>query len=355
MSTKTNFKRIALVAVAALGLGVISSVPSNAAVSSLTTTVVNGTSSFTRSDTTTAATLNLAGLMEANDCITIVLVTKSVPSGTVPAVFITNLDSTTSTISGYVIDTYAASAAGNLVRQGTNGTLPRLETTVAATQVRISKNTGAASINQKFGIQLDSATARVAGTYTYTALIKTYNAGSTLNNSPTAQPDSTVAVDISVVVAAAASTSTVPVAANSFVDILASAQASGSDANDAIINGVATAGTVAGYIYVGNRNAENAVSVAEDSLTATVVGAGQVCSAALAASPTAITCGKSIKVSAIGDYQFILQGDGSSGTSQITVTSSVAGYNVSKNASFYLAAPKTITATVGHPIFRVGT
>ena len=69
MSTKTNFKRIALVAIAALGLGVLSSVPSNAAWSgtagtSLTLTVTNGTAGLTgaRSDSTTAGTFGVRGL-----------------------------------------------------------------------------------------------------------------------------------------------------------------------------------------------------------------------------------------------------------------------------------------------------
>ena len=51
MSTTTNFKRIALVAVAALGMGLLSSAPSQAAFSGtagsqLTITVVNGTGSL---------------------------------------------------------------------------------------------------------------------------------------------------------------------------------------------------------------------------------------------------------------------------------------------------------------------
>jgi len=84
MSTKTNFKRIALVAVAALGMGVLSSVPSQAAVSGLTVTATDGTSSFAVSDSTTAANLNITALMEIGDSITVQVVTKSVPVGTVP-------------------------------------------------------------------------------------------------------------------------------------------------------------------------------------------------------------------------------------------------------------------------------
>ena len=41
MSTKTNFKRIALIAVASLGLGILSSVPSQAAVNADTLTIKN--------------------------------------------------------------------------------------------------------------------------------------------------------------------------------------------------------------------------------------------------------------------------------------------------------------------------
>jgi len=357
MSTKTNFKRIALVAVAALGLGVLSSVPSQAAVANLTVTAVDGTASIGSSDSRTAGTLTVAGLMEANDSITINLVTKSVPGGSVPGVTIQNLDSSTPSIGSYVIDTFAAAGAGNLVRAGQNGVMVVNATpNAAATMVRLSKTTSAANVSHTFGIQLDSATARVAGTYTYTALIKTFNAGSALNNTAgTAQPDQTIVKDISIVVAASVNVATVPSAVTSFVDILSAAQASGSDASDAVITSVSTAGTAAGYIYVGNRNAANGVTTAEDSVTATVTGAGQVCAAALSATPTATTCGKSIKVSAIGDYQFILQADGTAGSSSIAVSSSVAGWSFTKSATFFAKAAKTITATVAHPLLKVGT
>ena len=62
MSTKTNFKRIALVAVAALGLGTLSSVPAQAAVSGLTLTVTNGTAGLAgvRTDSTNAAKFTIA-------------------------------------------------------------------------------------------------------------------------------------------------------------------------------------------------------------------------------------------------------------------------------------------------------
>ena len=109
MSTKTNFKRIALVAVAALGLGVLSSVPSNAATSGLTVTVTNGTSvAGGQSDSRNAATINIQAFLGANDSMTVYVVEKSRPAGTVLPVFY-NLDSATPTMAGgYVLETGAA-------------------------------------------------------------------------------------------------------------------------------------------------------------------------------------------------------------------------------------------------------
>jgi hypothetical protein len=356
MSTKTNFKRIALVAVAALGMGVLSSVPVNAATSSLVATTVAGTSSFNKSDSTTAATLSLSGLMEAGDSVTVVLVTKSVPAGSVPAVTIQNLDSSTSTLTNFTIDTFAASGAANLVRAGTNGVMAvNVTPAAAATMVRLSKTTAAGSFNQTFGIQLDSATARIAGTYTYTALIKAYNAGTAASNSPTAQPDQTISTDISIVVAAATSVATVPSTVTSFVNLLAAGTAAGTaSGSDVVVSSVSTAGTNAGYIFVGNRNAADGSATAQDSVTATVTGAGQVCATTGFATPVVGTCGKSLKVSAIGDYQFVLQADGSAGTSTVAISSSVAGWSFTKSATFYAKAAKTITATLAHPLLKVG-
>jgi hypothetical protein len=370
MSTKTNFKRIALVAVAALGLGVLSSVPSQAAVSNLTVTVTNATGTLSGgiSDSRNAATINIVGLLEAGDSVTVTMLTKSVPAGGSEKIYFQNLDSATPTIAAatYAVDTLAAAAQPNVANGGdpvTSRNLAVRDTVLASNggtagaTLRISKITGPANINHTFGVQLDSSvgsTTRLAGTYTFTAIIKAYNKASTLNNASAPQPDQTIVKDVVITIAASTDVSETPSAVTSFVDILSTAQASGSDASDAVITSVSTASTVAGYIYVGNRNSANGVSTALDSITATVTGAGQVCSAALSATPTAVICGKSLKVSATGDYQFILQADGTAGSSSITVSSSVAGWSSTKSATFYAKAAKTITATVAHPALKVG-
>jgi hypothetical protein len=65
MSTKTNFKRIALVAVAALGAGVLSVAPANAAVTSLATAdAVQNANVCTVSDSTDTAIVKVGGVVK---------------------------------------------------------------------------------------------------------------------------------------------------------------------------------------------------------------------------------------------------------------------------------------------------
>ena len=121
MSTTTNFKRSALVAVAALGMGLLSSTPSQAAFtgaagSQLTVTSAAGTGSLTgaASDSTTAATVSVTGLaLAASDSYTIVTAKKSWPAlmtGTsTPQLLLMLKDTATST--GKTVAT-ATTAAG---------------------------------------------------------------------------------------------------------------------------------------------------------------------------------------------------------------------------------------------------
>jgi len=370
MSTKTNFKRIALVAVAALGLGVLSSVPAQAVISPLTVTVVDGTATLAKSDSTTAATITISGGMEVGDSYTVSVIRKSAPVATTGLTFLYNLDSLTpGSTTGWRVDTSVVVAGGIAAHANANAdtnVLPAKESvTVVSTsgaqvnQIRVGRTSSNSYGSYKFGLQLDSATARTAGTYAYTVVIKGYNtlatapAGSLVANKVA---DQTVERDINITVAAAATASTTPSAVTSFVNLKAAGTAAGAaTAADAVTTSVGTAGTTAGYLFVGNRNASDGSSTAEDSITATVTGAGLVCTTTGFASPTVGTCGKSIKVAATGDVQFALQADGTSGSSSIVVSSSVAGWSVTKAASYYLAAAKTLTATVAHPNLKVGT
>ena len=88
MSTKTNFKRIALVAVASLGLGVLSSVPSQAQIlNTVTVTTVAGSATTATSDSSTAATAGVTFMSTSGagvgfgDSVVVQSIVKSTPAG----------------------------------------------------------------------------------------------------------------------------------------------------------------------------------------------------------------------------------------------------------------------------------
>jgi hypothetical protein len=347
MSTKTNFKRIALVAVAALGLGVLSSVPAQAAVSGFTVTVADGTAGLAgvKTDSTNAATITLTGVIGTADSITVSLVEQSKPASTTPVISIMNLDSLTPTLQNTMtIDSQTTVTAA----AGTTGAAIAVLDTARSGTVRLSQTSGDKYFSHKLGVQLDSATStRLAGTYTYQVIVKTYEVGQTL------QPTTTQTKTLNIVIAAAADVSNTAVAANGFAFLSPTTTTLGSGTatmTDSSISALATVGTTRGYLYVGVRNAANGAGTADESLTATVTGVGLVCLA------DGTSCGKSLGPisTTAGDYEFQLRGDGAGGTSSIKVTGSVTGASYTKTVSYYTAAAKTITATVAHPALRVG-
>ena len=86
MSTKTTFKRIALVAVASLGLGILSVVPSTAAVSSETFTATADATSINVGDSVTITVAN-EFTSSAQDTTTIVVDSSTTGSGYIQKVY----------------------------------------------------------------------------------------------------------------------------------------------------------------------------------------------------------------------------------------------------------------------------
>jgi len=354
MSTKTNFKRIALVAVAALGMGVLSSAPSQATPIGTTITVGASagatllTSTTVSSDTTTGAFFTVQSLLQATgDSTSVTFVKKSEPAGSTVAARMIYIDTVGSTVARVAI---AANAA-----VGTDATrLSQSESTTAGTAWFINASTANNYAGGTFNISLESATATAkAGTYTYTVIATNYTGATASATQYTA--------DVSIVVGNSTALSTTASSAKSFVDLKSTGRTnSATDATDDVITAVSTvSSTNAGFIYVGNRNSSDAATLAVDSLTATVTGAGVICAtsdATPAVSPTVTVCGKQLLNLAItGDYQFVARGDGTSGVSTINVTTTKSGMNVTKSLTYYASAAKTITATVGHPLLKVGT
>jgi len=81
MSTKTTFKRVALVAVAALGLGVMSVVPSNAAAQLDSISVSAASTTQNTTETLTATAVTVTGTLAAVKGVDTLTVTATIQSG----------------------------------------------------------------------------------------------------------------------------------------------------------------------------------------------------------------------------------------------------------------------------------
>jgi trimeric autotransporter adhesin len=162
MSTTTTFKRIALVAVAALGLGVLSSVPSQASIPAGNITIsgqTNGTVTAAKSDSATAAKFALTYLKTAtDDSVAVTTTLKSRATG-----------STGSNIALMPLDTKTSSVANTF-------TAPALgESNTAGVNVAFS---GSGYVGGTFAVFLESATTvRTAGDYVVTVIVTPYENG----------------------------------------------------------------------------------------------------------------------------------------------------------------------------------
>ena len=342
MSSTTNFKRIALVAVAALGMGVLSSVPSQAAFSgavgsqlTLSATAAAGSLAGSASDSSTAGTISVSGLaLLGTESYTVTAVAKSQPalSTTQPALRFMVVDSIGST-----------TASGAPALTGLTASLA--PDAAAYTQLQADSRTtmiatanGAGYVNVKYKFFQDSATGnRVAGTYVYTAIVTPFTASAGAGTSQT--------IDLSVVITESAA---VTAAASKTVDSTKSTAFLGTAAGaavDATLTGEATASATAlGVLSVRTYNA--ASQAARESVTVSISGAGILKSGTVA--------GTSLVLDASGaDADISVLPDGRTGVATISVKTTTVTF-ANKTVTFYAKAAKTITATVATPLLKVG-
>jgi hypothetical protein len=135
MSTKTNFKRVALVAVASLGLGVLTSVaPANAAFASATLVATNGTTgvctSGTAADAANARYVSVGGVQ----AITFQATATSEVSITGPAVFASGGVDGTVASDGLSLTTAAAATVIQVRFTGTGGVQVSFDDSTEATE-----------------------------------------------------------------------------------------------------------------------------------------------------------------------------------------------------------------------------
>jgi len=325
MSTKTNFKRIALVAVAALGMGLISSVPSRAAtIGEAVVTVSNGTATLGKSDSVGAATIAVRAFTESSSDTISINVTMGVkPSGAVGG---------TDSIMVTAIDTASATAVTTLVGRGsTAGTFAVPFGTDSGSvgssgtfggQITGVSNAFAAG---KFAYFLDTGLVRTAGTYTMNYVVRVY-AGATVSTTKVYAGT----FDIVVTNSNLGAVGSVTAAGTSTAVMTKQGTGEGTDETD--LSAVMTpTGAAIANIVVTQKTAAGAP--ARESVTVTT-SIGNLADAATLAGST--VSGKSLTLEAAsnGVNTVYLFADGTSGRATITIkTTSVTFSN--KSAVFY--------------------
>jgi hypothetical protein len=315
MSTKTTFKRVALVAVAALGLGTMSVAPSSAAVlvgsATNTLAMVSSSTTITAGETATATFTSSFVASAIGDTVTVNAYQTSTQVGVTTKIYLS--DSSTS-----------VAGAVNAVTPGSQSS--------AGSTAAVASN-AAASITATYKLLVVAPT--VAGTYTYS-----------IYATPTTGTAYTTALTWSFTVTAQDSVPT----ANSTVT-LRSGDASGtaaspfggttegSDSSTALTASKSILGTApAATIYVVQKNAS---STANESITVTATGPAYI-STSNSVRPTAGTA-LTLKNVAAGT-PFYVWSTGTAGTATITTSTSSLALGT-KTIKFFGAAAKVAVST----------
>jgi len=331
MSTKTNFKRIALIAVASLGLGILSSVPSQAAVNadSLTIKNTNGvtTSEFAvaNGDTITAQTSARAVLSflpgTANsDSLTIVAALVTAPTGNTALPYMAVAETTSAQV---------RTTTGAVVNVGNGVTTDSIAPNA---KVTCNGNTGAVvstcTLNVYLGKGSSTAGPTVAGTYTVKLTVT--NADGTTPAAASATLTFVVAsASVGTTSGTAYITSTNPTATLSTDDLTA----------PIVTKAVSTSPKA--WIKV----TQSTPTTANESVTATITGPGTLGSGGNDAAAT----GRSILVKN-GDT-ITVWADGTAGEATISLTGVTSGYKwPSKTVTFTGTAIAKLVIAAENPV-----
>jgi len=348
MSKTTFFKRIALTAIAALGFGMLSVAPSQAAAGVPTLTVAAGSATYATgnsADTSTAAFVTVSGLLSTtSDSYTISFTRKSAPtSGLADTAF-----------RSFLMD---SGTTGYTAKVGTNPLLPGDESSTTAAGLYAaygaaafdSATTGkqriifagaAQWVGVRVGLMLDTATARTStshGDYVYTAIVTPYTSG--VAGTP-------VTADLTFTLGSDAATQALisgTVDATKTTAFLGSATAPTADT--ANLTAVSTAGnTTRAFLAV--KTYTSASNPTPESITVTITGPGLVGTSATS------TYGKSITIAGDGTEEFLIRSDGTAGVSSIVVSTTSKTF-AAKTMRFYAKAASTVTVSVNKPVIGV--
>jgi hypothetical protein len=342
MSKKTTFKRIALVAVASLGFGVLSAAPSNSAVNADSLTIKN-TAGVTTSaiavangETITAytsatATLTFLPGTAADDSITVTAALVSAPAGNTALPYMALKETTSAKV-------YTGANAGSQEffgngSQTTSGGTDNIAPNVAATcQGQANATVSTCVFDLYLGKGSATAGPTVAGTYVVT--VKAANRDGTTSNAGTATVTFTVA---------SASVGTTSGTAYMTGTVTGNVTMASADLTPVIVTKTISTSPKA-LIKV----TQVTPSTANESVTATIsAGPGTLGSG----TNTALATGRSILVKN-GDT-ITVWADGSDGVTTITLTGSTSGYAFStKTVTFTGSAIAKLVLAVESPVIN---
>jgi len=332
MSTKTNFKRIALVAVAALGMGVLSSVPSQATVNTAAVvTVANGTATVAKSDSTTAASVAVRfftdGTLSAQDSALVTVTLGTQPTGsslTTADIMMTALDTSLSSGGASVLK-----GKGDSVTAWTNAGgylgIDSRPVTSATTGVITKAATGNAY--GKFGFFLNTVSTRVAGTYSIDYVVRVYS-GDTL--SPTLGGSGSVSIVVTDGTVAAAGAVSAAGQSKAVMKRGATWAASGNstdiDSTVSVVN-TPSSSTPSAVIRVTQLTADGSVSRESITVTTNIGNVGTDSGSVIGKTVTLV--GDADGIQDIGIFA-----DGTSGTATITIKTTSVTFTA-KTVTFY--------------------
>jgi hypothetical protein len=345
MSTKTTFKRIALVTVAALGFGVMSVVPSNADTSADTLTLSSATASMLTTETRTAssATANLAFFSdEVTDSMTVTAFVTSAPAGStaVPVFALAETSSANASATGPVTSTDLR------VIYGQSAVVAPSQATVYASaklHVYLAANASGLAAGAKAGTYVITIVPALGASAVNGGL---KNAGNvTLTITVTTDPKS----DTVVTSAESIITTTTDTTVTSDATVTASRTLAAATPG-AAANAVA-------FIKVTKKNAAGVTTTGESYTAVVKSGPGLLGSGALtntyaptANGGTADARGRAITVR--GDNEVAVFADGSSGVSVIEIQSA-AGVVLATETLTFFGTATTATATVAKAVIGV--
>jgi hypothetical protein len=363
MSTKTTFKRIALVAVAALGFGVLSVAPSSALASGTVLTVANnGVTTLTvansanaNGESLTGAVFSVSGLLTTgSDTITVAYYTKS---KSVTAAFPTTgflpIETTTvgTFVSGDQLVTGGVATGPNHAPINAPAGAPSKKAAGAVWQLLTGGAIGVATrdatardaggnVGARFALSVDTNTAASAGVYTYTVVATTYSNTGSGYVVTSQQADVTLTVNAQP--AAAVNT---PLASAAKAVIQAGNPTTVTSIADSATSGSFTVSAdPIGKILVSNFNSTGLT--APDTVTATIAGPGYL--------KEGSNVGRKLVVYADTTVTFSVFADGTSGEGTVTITTA-AGASFVKKVTFFDTKPATATAVVAKAFIKAGT